>query len=331
MQLQWRNNGVDMQGEFVVESEAISPLDLFSTSPTQEDFVLSHSPSLRCDFHAPFFAYQEGGSRYGVVQGCCNHWECRRCGVLVAKQHYGRIVEGARQIAKDCPLWFITITCRGEGLSEADATKNYLVWTSKFLDRAYADAKRKGKRWEYVQVTEKQKRGHPHSHILTTFYPNDVVEGAKENWYQNASGARVHEWVDALRSEWLLEASVSAGLGEQYDLSVVENIEAASRYVAKYMFKDSQFSTHFPKGWKRVRYSQSWPKLAREKSDAFVLLSADDWRYLATLASVVDAADGEAYEQAEWNLRGSDTLVHRRKAEIVDKSIVDKSSNFGVT
>ena len=300
--------------EFVIEDDALI-LDLFSTSPTQEDLCSPHLPSTRCDFHAPFFAYCEGGKRYGVVQGCCNHWECRRCGVLVAKQHYGRIVEGARQIAKDCPLWFVTITCRGEGLSAADATKNYLAWTSKFLDRCYADAKRKEKRWEYVQVTEKQKRGHPHSHILTTFYPNDVVQGAKENWITNNEGQREREWLDALRSDWLLAASVEAGLGEQYDISVVESVEAASRYVAKYMFKESQFASHFPKGWKRVRYSLGWPKSAREKGDAFVLLTGDDWRHLASLATVVDCERGEAFIEASYALRGHDIIIHERKKE----------------
>jgi len=299
--------------DFVIESEATAPLDQFSTSPTKEDLCLSFSPSVRCAYGAPFFAYCEGGKRFAVVQGCCNHWECPRCGVQVAKQHYGRIVEGAREIAKDCPLWFITITCAGGDLSEAEATKNYLAWTSKFIDRCYADAKRKGKRWEYVQVTEKQKRGHPHSHILTTFYPNDAEQGVKENWYKDAQNNLRLEYLDALRSDWLQAACVESDLGEQYDISVVDNIEAASRYVAKYMFKDSQFSSHYPKGWKRVRYSQGWPKLEREKSDAFVLLSRDDWHHLASLAVVVDAENGATFEEAQFSLRGEDVIVLERK------------------
>lgn len=277
--------------------------------------MLIPSPAERCAYGAPFFAFKREGARYGVVQGCCNHWECPRCGVLVAKKHYGRIVEGAREIAKQHNLWFITITCRGRDLSEDEATKNYLAWTSRFLDSAYAKTKRAGKAWYYVQVTEKQRRGHPHSHILTTFTPPDVVEGTKTNWRTDNTGSVVREEIPAPRSVWLQAAVISAGLGDQYDISQVRTVEGAARYVAKYMFKDSQFGTHFPKRWKRVRYSQTWPDFAKPKTDAFVLLSADDWRHLATLAVVVDAERGDAMDTATYFLRGHDVIIHERKTE----------------
>jgi len=277
--------------------------------------VLIASPAERCVYGAPFFAFQRAGGRYGVVQGCCNHWECPRCGVMVAKKHYGRIVEGAREIAKNNELWFITITCRGKDLSEDEATKNYLAWTSRFLDAAYAKAKRAGAAWYYVQVTEKQKRGHPHSHVLTTFTPSDVVQGTKTNWRTDNAGSVVREELSALRSTWLQSAVISAGLGDQYDISQVHTVEGASRYVAKYMFKDSQFGAHFPKRWKRVRYSQTWPDFAKPKTDAFVLLSADDWHHLASLAVVVDAERGEALDAANFFLRGHDVIIHERKTE----------------
>jgi hypothetical protein len=235
--------------------------------------------------------------------------------VQVAKKHYGRIVEGARLIAKENELWFITITCRGKDLSEDEATKNYLAWTSRFLDAAYAKAKRAGKAWFYVQVTEKQKRGHPHSHILTTFAPSDVVQGTKTNWRTDNAGSVVREELPALRSAWLQSAVISAGLGDQYDISQVHTVEGASRYVAKYMFKDSQFGAHFPKRWKRVRYSQTWPDFAKPKTDAFVLLSSDDWHHLASLAVVVDAECGEAFDAANYFLRGHDVIIHERKTE----------------
>jgi len=294
--------------DFQIESGS-DPLDLFSTSPTLFGTCAVSALEQRCQYSAPFFAFQRGGGRYGVVQGCCNHWECARCGVLVAKTHYGRIVQGARELAEDHQLYFITLTCRGKEISVDDAEKNYLSWTSKFLDAAYAKSKRAGKVWSYVQVTERQKRGHPHSHILTTFQPDDLCTGMVSDWATDADGVRRDHAHSALRSAWLQSAVVRAGLGDQYDISSVRTVEAASRYVAKYMFKKAQFEAHYPKGWKRVRYSQSWPKMPEIKTDAFVLLSADDWRHLARLATVVDAPVGDALEQAEYFLRGSDTLV----------------------
>jgi len=307
---------------FEIEADSGS-LDLYSTSPTDAVKGLVLSSVLRCEYGAPYFAFCRGGARYGVVQGCCNHWNCVRCGLQVAKQHYGRIVEGARELAKDNDMWFITITCRGADLSEAEATKNYLAWTSKFLDACYTKAKRSGQIWSYVQVTEKQKRGHPHSHILTTFQPGDLIAGVVENWVTNASGERAAEYRDALRSEWLQRSVCQSGLGDQYDISKVQTIEGASRYVAKYMFKKSQFESHYPKGWKRVRYAQSWPDQAKPKTDAFVLLSRDDWHSLARKAAVVDAESGDAYETASFYMQGSDTIVYERtEPEIVDKSSI---------
>lgn len=298
--------------DFTVEQDDAS-LDLFSTSPTHyQDLCLSFQ---RCPNGAPFFAFKRGGGRYGVVQGSCNSWNCPRCGVLVAKGHYGRIVEGAKELAQGGDLYFITITCRGGGLSVDDATKHYLAWTSKFLDACYAKAKRAGEKWAYVQVTEKQKRGHPHSHILTTFRPNDLVDGAVEKWTRGGTQGRQIEYVDALRSEWLQAAVCSSGLGDQYDISKVRTVEAASRYVAKYMFKKSQFAAYYPKHWRRVRYSQSYPQLKREQSDAFVLLTRDDWQRLASIAVVVDALPGDALESAQYFMQGHDTIVIERKEE----------------
>jgi hypothetical protein len=301
--------------DFTVEEDGASSLDLFSTSPT---LLRTCAVSFeRCPNGAPFFAFKRAGGRYGVVQGSCNSWTCPRCGVLVAKSHYGRIVEGARELAKGGDLYFITITCRGSDVTVEDATAHYLAWTSKFLDACYAKAKRAGERWAYVQVTEKQKRGHPHSHVLTTFQPSDIIDGYKFDWKRDNTGQLQRVSLPVLRSEWLKKQVVRSGLGDQYDISKVRTVEGAARYVAKYMFKKSQFEAYYPKHWKRVRYSQSFPKLAKVKSDAFVLLSADDWHHLATLALIVDAPRGDAYDAAKFFMRGNDVILIERKEENV--------------
>lgn len=296
--------------DWLVEADSTS-LDLFSTSPTgafPEGLRARPSP-LFCSNHAPFFAYQLGGNKYAVVQGNCNSWTCPRCGQLVAKNHYGRIVEGCRTLAKENELFFITLTCRGREISEKEAFEHYLDWTSKFLDAAYTKQKRSGKKWHYVQVTERQKRGHPHSHILTTFNPQDTYLGEVEKWSRDNSGKLLSEKVECLRSTWVLEQSEKSGLGNQYDISLVSSVEACSRYVAKYMFKDSQFNTEFPKRWKRVRYSNSFPKLPEKKSNAFVLLSREDWQKLTRKALIIVTSEEGAFYEAKHFLHGSDTIV----------------------
>jgi len=295
----------------LIDDDDTAPLDLFSTSPTKRAFRFA---DLCCSYRAPFFACQrENTRRYSVVQGCCNHWDCPRCGGMVAGKHYGRIVSGARTIAEDNDLWFITITCRGKEVSVDEAKTHYLAWTSKFLDACYSRGKRAGMDWYYVQVTELQRRGHPHSHLLATFHPTDLEVGLKDDWKRGTDGLLHNCPKECLRSNWLYEQAVRAGLGDQYDISQVQTVEAASRYVAKYMFKDSQFRADFPPRWKRVRYSQSWPKLERKKTDAFALIKLADWRKLAERAVVIDAVGGQAYGMAQEYLYQDDIIIHEKK------------------
>jgi len=286
-------------------------LDLFSTSQTSGAFPRSGdgaSSDLHCVYNAPFFAYQREGKAYGVCQGCCNHWDCPRCGLARAKHEYGRIVAGCVSLSKSHNLYFITITCRGKEMSLSEANAHYLEWTNRFLTACRIKAKRERIAWYYVQVTEKQKRGHPHSHFLTTFCPNDLREGEKDNWVRRGA-VLVNERIPCLRSDWLQSQCIRAGLGGVYDVSRVKSAPAASRYVAKYMFKDSIFGSHWPKGWKRVRYSQSFPQLPDRKTNAFVLLSRDDWQKLASLAAIITTDNSQTKAQVLYELRGHDILV----------------------
>lgn len=301
----------ELEVESYEASDDRNPLDLLSPSPT-------HFPDLgfsfhRCRYNAPYFAIQKTTNRYRVVQGCCNHWDCPRCGILVAKKHYGNIVAGARKVNEEHDLWFITVTCRGKELSVEDAKAGYLTWTSKFLDACYSRARRLDEGWYYVQVTELQRRGHPHSHILTSFHASDLYFADVDNWKRGNDGILRNVPKKKLRSDWIAERVVASGLGAEYDISRVETVEACSRYVAKYMFKKSQFRADFPPRWKRVRYSNSWPRLEHKKSDAFVILSASDWIALIEDAHVLDVEEGDAFEQASHYNRDYGIVVHEVK------------------
>jgi len=287
------------------QKEAIAhSLDLFSTSPTySKELCFSE-----CIYHAPFFALNDHDASYKVIQGCCNHWDCPRCGKIRARHEYGRIVEGARQLAEKHELYFITITCRGKDMSREEADENYGLWCNKLMDAWRLQSKRTGQTWCYVAVTERQKRGHPHSHIITTFKPADIAVDWKRKRVV-VDGKAFMAYVSALRSNYIASSVVRSGLGEEYDITQVRTAEGASRYVAKYMFKDSVFNTIWPKGWRRVRYSQSFPQLTREKSSAYVLLKREDWQRLAHDAILVKPTSAQAMKECEVMLRGSDVIL----------------------
>lgn len=277
--------------------------------------------AVNCVNNAPLFAYQIEGKTYGIVQGCCNNWNCPRCGQQRAREEYGRIIEGCKKLTEGGkPLYFITITCKGRDISVKDAENGYAKNTNKLLTAWRVQAKRTHQEWAYVQVTERQSRGHPHSHILTTFSPTDVYYGYKDNWITDNNGVRKLEKVPCFRSDYIERSAINASLGSQYDISTATTIEGVSRYVAKYLFKDSIFDTIWPKGWRRVRYSQSFPKLTEVITDAMVLIKRDDWLNLSRKAAIVAAKSDYALEECVSWLRGSDVVILRPKVEEVDKS-----------
>jgi hypothetical protein len=303
-------------------SDDHASLDLFSTSPTKPEdlpellLLERQSKTFPCAYSAPYFAYQTEQKTWHITQGNCHHWNCPRCGLGRAKQEYGRMVEGCRTLAKDFPLFFITITCRGKEISYQYAEENYGAWTNRLLDACRARRKREGGEWHYVQVTERQKRKHPHSHFITTYAPHDAQEYLVRRSKKTESGQYKNIVSTHLRSRWFESQIKRAGLGEQYDISCVESAEGASRYVAKYLFKPTIFQDDWPAGWKRIRYSQSFPKAAERETNAFPLITQEDWYRLAQKAFRVFVSNLDDYEEAKNRLHFHDTIVELKTKAI---------------
>lgn len=263
-----------------------------------------------CTYNAPFFAYPTIQKIWTVTQGNCHHWDCPRCGLGRAKQEYGRMVEGCRKLAEDSDLFFITITCKGKEISHEYAEENYLKWTNRLLDACRLQCKREGCKWSYVQVTERQKRLHPHSHFITTFRPKDQVVTTSTKTSIGDDGQRRIQRVSSIRSEWFAASLERSGLGNQYNITRVQSAEGASRYVAKYLFKPSIFTADWPKRWKRIRYSNGFPKTDEKPSEAIVLIKREDWVELSYRATVVNCPDMDVYEVCLTRLCGSDVILN---------------------
>lgn len=294
----------------------MTTLDLYSTSQTRLTLPNSHLQE-KCSYGAPYIATQIQGRTYSVKQANCNHWDCPKHGILRAKAEYWRIVKGAEALGNEGKkLYFVTITTRGKSLSVQEAETQYLSWTNRLLTNLRQQTARHGGYWCYCQVTERQERRHPHSHILTTYAPKDLVEGATLKWEVGKNGKQSY-WKDALRSDVLQSAVCSAGLGEQYDITEVRSASAVARYIGKYLFKQTLL-TAWPKGWRRVRYSQNWPKEPQEKTDAFPLITSDDWKKLGKLAATVITENQDSADYVAWALYRSPTIVVKHKNKRLD-------------
>jgi len=262
---------------------------------------------MRCIYGAPFLCMKQG-RMWRLVQGCCNSWTCPRCGQIRARKEYGRIVHGAAELdAGGAPLYFMTLTCRGKELDAETAIAHYMEWTNRLFTLLRATATRKGLAWHYAQVTELQGRGHPHSHVLTTFCPPDAElrdKGATLSFTVKTDTtdktiryAAKHELIF---SERLWARAYESGLGSQTDLTAVKSAKAVAKYISKYLFKDAT-KTVFPKHWHRVRYSRSYPKLPEKHAEGFPVIKSVDWRRVATLDEPVFTRERVAIESAYAN------------------------------
>lgn len=237
-------------------------LDLYSTL---------HKTEKRCVNDAPIVFVMDTSGNCQVKQSCCNSWNCPRCGEIRAKHEYARIINGATVLTEiGLQLFFLTLTCRGKDMPLSVAENEYYTWTNKLLNNCRNRSKRQNMPFHYVQVTERQKRLHPHSHLISTFCPDDAIETTKT--MPDGTTRKI------LVSQWFIKRNVSSGLGSQCEITAIREPQGASRYVAKYLFKTAVKETWPPK-WKRVRYSRKWPQLSVEKPElSFPLFAYDDWR-----------------------------------------------------
>jgi hypothetical protein len=304
-------------------------LDLFSTSQTS----IKKPP--KCYKNAPYICIPGEYGSASLFQGCCNDWQCPRCGELRAKHEYGRIVEGARKLSKLTQLYMTTVTCRGDVTLEKSEAE-YLTWTNRLNTNVATYSRRElGSKPEYAAVIERQKRGHFHTHSLTSFCPPDAyfITDEYERYCLDVEvlNAEIPEQMrfspDPLKdidnrqmfSTWLSLAAVNAGLGVQVRIAICDVIEGASRYIAKYLFKTLRV-TKFPRNLRRVRYSRGWPKLPKpEATTGFVILKAAHWQRVAKLNRPVECWGVDVFDRA---VRAG---VYSAYFKNVDGDIVDVS------
>lgn len=251
----------------------------------------------KCENGAPCLAIKKDG-HWQVVQGCCNDWTCARCGHMRAREEYGRIVQGTRELHEaGHPLYFLTLTCKGKEMTAREAEAGYMEWTNRFLTAIRTEAKRRGVHWAYVQVTERQKREHPHSHIITTYRPPDSRAYKAGQFIPGGRRAK-H---DMIYSPYVWLRATEAGLGSQTDMSLIENPIAVAVYVSKYLFK-SAMNTVFPSHWRRLRYSHGFPKLPVLEIEGFPLVKHSDWLRLKMMFEPVVTLDPVARDIAHAHL-----------------------------
>ena len=262
-------------------------LDLLSTSQKTPDVL-----PLFCSYGAPYIATVNGKSAT-ISQACCNHWDCPKCFTKMAAQHKFRMCNGAAQLAEQGhDLYFWTLTCRGKDLDMRTADDDYYMWTNRLLSSCRYHAKRDSKAMHYVQVTERQQRGAAHSHLICTWFPDD------QRTCLSRPDAKTGEERAVCVSNWFHGAVVKAGLGTEWETTVINSPTAVAAYISGYLQKHVR-QDKWPPKWKRIRYSREWPKSPQgEAATSRVLISPADWRSLCFDVPFWTTNDMAAYEVA---------------------------------
>lgn len=190
--------------------------------------------------------HKETGKLYPIR---CKRWDCPTCAPLNALDLAIRVVNGITHYKRqNIPLQFVTLTVWGRYTAAPELAYTELPkWWDRIRNKLQYRARRGGYRIEYAAFVEVQRRGVPHLHAIVTMPP--------------------------MKKREFKEMAVKAGFGHQADIQPVKG-KAAGWYIAKYLTKGggpNLGSSQIPKGYKRVRFSEGFPKTAKEESHNLIV------------------------------------------------------------
>lgn len=186
---------------------------------------------LRCETeNRPYLIAKDPQKKIAILfQPRCKLWSCPACAEINQKLWALRAIAGVEQLKEaGHELWFTTITSH-EKLSPEYAL---MIWP-KAWGKLRQRASRAADTFEYLLVPEQHISTKIHVHLIQT-------SGLTKKW-----------WKDNARS---------CGLGYQDDSKRVRNGKQAGYYTTKYLSKQLETNS-WPRGFRRVRTSQGWPKL----------------------------------------------------------------------
>lgn len=169
----------------------------------------------------------------------CKLWDCEICGQINKELWTWRAWHGTKFFLQaGWHVDFVTLTSH----EKLGAAGSIAVFPSAW-DKLRKRVSRKYPGFQYFAVPETHKDGRLHVHMI-------VTANLPKRWWKNAGRA--------------------CGMGYQTDLQEVENA-GVTGYVSKYLAKTLQIS-NLPKGFRRVRTSQGFPKLP-------MLVLPDGWTF----------------------------------------------------
>lgn len=164
-----------------------------------------------------------------VFQPACKQWSCPACAEVNKKRWAVRAFHGYEQLSSEgLEPRFLTLT------SHEKLTPEQALWVwPKAWSVLGQRARRAADRFEYILIPEQHQSGKVHIHAIET---------------------------SVLGKTWWKKNARASGLGYIADEEKIRDPQQAARYVSKYIGKQLDMLV-WPRGFRRVRTSQGWPKL----------------------------------------------------------------------
>lgn len=165
----------------------------------------------------------------------CDRWRCEECADKMLRLHQLRIIEGCGHTLKG--MWtFLTLTANRHTRGFEASLENLKQGWTKLTERL----RRKNGTKHYILIHEKHEDGSLHIHML------------------------YNAWIT---KKWLKNNCSACGMGFIADVQKLRDPKSAGKYVTKYLTKAIGQGEEFPKRFKRVRYSNGFPKFEFESKD----------------------------------------------------------------
>lgn len=161
----------------------------------------------------------------------CKMWSCPYCAHINRQLWTARAYNAAMQFFEHAGnVNFVTLTSH----EKLTARQSWYVFP-KAWKKLHARAKRRDGKADYVMVPEQHEDGRIHVHMLTTW---------------------------CLGQEWWKDNGRECGLGYMAEDEIARTPAGCALYISKYIGKQLG-GIVWPKGFRRVRTSQDFPKLPR--------------------------------------------------------------------
>lgn len=190
----------------------------------------------------------------------CGSWDCEICAPINALHWSIRTVEAMKQLEADGRrAVYVTITQNGKLWGSYSWALLHKQWEKLYKRLKYRSIK-SGVALDYIIFVEAQSRGNPHLHGIVT---TDLT-------YQQFK-----------------KLVIKSGFGYQFDYQTLRHSTGVGWYIAKYCSKTSS-KMQFPKGFRRIRTSQGWPKfeldIEKYQGNALIMALGESYRQFVARA-----------------------------------------------